>query len=385
MRARHPLLRLAGAALAAGVLAAAVPSQGHAAPPPARDRATALLAAMTPAQRVGQLFMAGTPATDAAAGVELVTRYAVGNVMLTGRSTAGSRPTALVAHRLQAAVRRTAPGLFVATDQEGGAVQVLRGPGFSAMPSALAQGRLPTATLMARARSWGRQLQGAGVNLNLAPVVDTVPSPAAAASNAPIGHWERQYGYTPTSVAAAGVAVTRGMLAAGVGTAVKHFPGLGRVTANTDTARNVVDRVTTRTDAYLRPFAAAVKAGSPFVMVSSAYYRRIDPSRPAAFSSTVIDGMLRHDLGFHGVVISDDIGNAVQLSEWSPAERAVRFLAAGGDMVLTVNPSVVPEMVSAVLAKVKADSGFAKRVDAAALRVLRAKERMGLLPSAGGR
>nr|WP_269204579.1 glycoside hydrolase family 3 N-terminal domain-containing protein [Motilibacter deserti] len=326
--------------------------------------------------------MAGTPATDPLPGIDLVKRFAVGSVMLTGRSHAGVEATARVTTRLQSSVRRGSAALFVATDQEGGAVQVLQGPGFPAMPSALEQGRLPVATLRARARGWGRQLRDAGVNVNLAPVLDTVPSAAAAAANAPIGFWRRQYGYTPAAVGVDGVAVAQGMLAAGVDPAVKHFPGLGRVTANTDTARRVTDRTTTRQDAYLRPFAAAVRAGAPFVMVSSAYYRRIDPSNPAVFSPTVIGGMLRRDLGFDGVVISDDIGNAVQVSDWSPGERAVKFVTAGGDIVLTVNPQVVPAMVRAVLAKVKADSGFARRVDDAALRVLRAKERLGLLPAA---
>jgi len=113
-------------------------------------------------------------------------------------------------------------------------------------------------------------------------------------------------------------------------TAGKHSPGLGRVAGNTDTTSGVTDTVTTRSDAYLQPFAAAVQAGMPMLMTSSAYYSRIDPQQPAAFSSTVIDGMVRGDLGFRGVVVSDDLANARQVAAWAPGDRAVLFLRAGG-------------------------------------------------------
>ena len=90
--------------------------------------------------------------------------------------------------------------LFVATDQEGGNVQVLQGPGFSRMPTALTQGTWADSTLTANARTWGVQVRRSGVDVNLAPVMDTVPA-ASAASNPPIGHYQREYGHTPAVVA----------------------------------------------------------------------------------------------------------------------------------------------------------------------------------------
>ena len=99
----------------------------------------------------------------------------------------------------------------------------------------------------------------------------------------------------------------------------KHFPGLGHVTANTDTTSGVKDTVTTRTSADLAPFRSAITAGARIVMVSSAVYTKIDAARPAVFSPTVINGMIRHDLGFSGVVISDDLGNAKQVRHGLPA------------------------------------------------------------------
>ncbi|GAB3655864.1 glycoside hydrolase family 3 protein [Nocardioides korecus] len=386
--ARRPLAAvtlLAGLTVAAA-LAAAAPG-AYAAPPasPARvtrDAAT-VLDAMTLPQRVGQLFMVGTPATSANRQVlSQISTLHVGNVMLTGRSHGGTGVPARVSRAVRARATRAATdgvGLLVATDQEGGLVQVLQGPGLSRIPSALTQGGWSTGRLRASAATWGGQLRTAGVNMDLAPVLDTVPSARAAAHNPPIGVFRRELGFTPGRVSSHGLALVGGLASRGVVPTVKHFPGLGRVTANTDTTRGVTDRVTTRGDAYLQPFRAAVEAGVPAVMVSLAYYARIDARNPAVFSPTVIGGVLRHDLGFDGVVVSDDLANAHQVSPWSPGTRAVRFLAAGGDLVLTVNPVTLPAMYRAVLARAQQDPAFRARVDASALRLLTLKQRHGLL------
>ncbi|HEX8767826.1 MAG TPA: glycoside hydrolase family 3 N-terminal domain-containing protein, partial [Jatrophihabitans sp.] len=342
--------------------------------------AQALFNAMTEAQRIGQLFMVGAAATGpSSAALSAISNYHVGNVILTGRSSLGVTATRSVANRLQAratlAATRGVP-LFVSADQEGGYVQALSGTGFSTIPQALTQGGWSTATLQAAARQWGNQLEAAGVNLNLAPVMDTVP---VGQVNPPIGYYNREYGHTPEVVGPHGAAVVRGMALAGVSVTVKHFPGLGRVDANTDTTAGVTDYVTTSTDAYLAPFRAGMQAGAAFTMMSSAYYQRIDPNRPAAFSPTIIGGLLRSQLGFRGVVISDDLGNAAQVAAWSPGERAVNFLDAGGDMVLTVDAGQIPAMVQAVSARVASSPSFRSKVDAAALLVLKTKQARGLI------
>jgi beta-N-acetylhexosaminidase len=165
------------------------------------------------------------------------------------------------------------------------------------------------------------------------------------------------------------------MSKAGVATSLKHFPGLGNVVENTDFTADVVDRVTTRGDPVLGPFAAGIAEGAPFLMVSLATYTQIDPDNPAVFSPTVIDGIVRGDLKFGGVVVSDDMGHATAVQSVPPADRALRFLRAGGDVVLTVDAAAGLAMWRTVLA----DPTLERRVDAAALRVLRAKERFGLL------
>jgi beta-N-acetylhexosaminidase len=169
------------------------------------------------------------------------------------------------------------------------------------------------------------------------------------------------------------------MRSADLATTAKHFPGLGHVTANTDTASGVKDTVTTRTSADIAPFRAATTAGARMLMVSSATYTKIDAARPAVFSPTVINGMIRRDLGYSGVVISDDLGNAKQVQAWARGTRAVDFISVGGDIVLTVNPNAVPAMIAAVTVRAATDATFRSRVAAAALRVLNAKATEGLL------
>lgn len=372
---------VASTVLAAGSLGAVAQ---EALPPAQRDATPAqVLRGLSLEQRVGQLFMVGTPADEVdRATRSQIGRYHVGNVMLTGRSHDGTRAPRRVARAMRAEVSARSTGgvrLFVATDQEGGYVRVLQGPGFSDIPTALVQGGWSLSRLRNAAETWGEQLRGVGVNLNLAPVLDTVPSRRAARHNPPIGRYDRQFGFRTRVVARHGLAFLRGMDSAGVTPTAKHFPGLGRVRANTDVAAHVTDRVTTRHDPYLRPFRSAIRDGVPVVMMSTAYYARLDARNPAAFSRFVIGRMLRGDLGFGGVVISDDLAHAKQVAQFRPGARAVRFLRAGGDLVLTVDPDPLPAMYAAVLDRARRSATFRAKVDAAALRILRAKHRQGLL------
>jgi beta-N-acetylhexosaminidase len=332
---------------------------------------------MTQAQRVGQLFMVDCPTSGIrSATVTAIRRNHVGSVILDGNSTLGVRATRQITDKLQA-IAPDRVKLFISTDQEGGLVQRLRGPGFSSIPSAVQQGRMRPPRLRSDAAIWGRQLRAAGVNVDLAPVLDTVP--ANSPGNPPIGDLDREYGHRPVVVARHGVAFALGLADARVDATGKHFPGLGRVAENTDSSSGVTDTVTTRHDRYLRPFAAAANHHVPFIMMSTAIYKRIDPGRPAAFSRTIVTGMLRGDLGFKGVIISDDISAAEQVSGYPAGRRAVNFVAAGGDIVLAVDPSVIAPMAKALLVRAQRHPAFRAKINAAALTVLQAKRARGLL------
>ncbi|MER6328488.1 glycoside hydrolase family 3 N-terminal domain-containing protein [Streptomyces sp. NPDC001034] len=349
---------------------------------PAATCTDRFLSGMTTAQRVGQLFMGGVSAARPdQAQLRILRDNHVGSVMLTGRSSAGTAATRKIVDGFRGQADRVGGrqvGLMVATDQEGGRVQVLNGPGFSAMPSGLVQGSRPTTMLRAQAAVWALQLKRAGVDLNLAPVADVVPAELGT-RNIPIGSFQREYGHTPDTVTSHTGAFAAGFAQSGVMTTLKHFPGLGQVIGNTDTTAGVVDSVTSATSPSLKPFQAGIQAGSPFVMVSSATYTKIDAKHLAAFSPTVIDQLLRGQLGFGGVVISDDLGNAVAVRSFSPAQRAVNFTGAGGDMILTVRPDIIPAMAQAIQTKMGQDASFRAKVDASVRRILDAKGKAGLL------
>ena len=341
---------------------------------------------MTEAQRVGQLLLVGLATDQLDPGTAATIRSDhFGSVLFGTTSYAGLTGTRAVTNAVQSlASAQVTAGVrfFVAANQEGGQVQQLQGAGFAAIPSALDQGQAAPSVLQREAAGWGRQLRLASVNLDLAPVMDVVP-PGTDQQNAPIGALQREFGHDPGTVAAHGVAFADGMGQAGVATTAKHFPGLGRVRGNTDFTSNVVNTVTTPDDPYLQSYEAAIRAGVPLVMVSLATYTRIDPTHLAVFSARVMQTILRQQLRFGGVIVSDDMGAASAMGGISPAARAIGFLAAGGDLITSVSVPVAAVMDSAVLQRAAQDATFRGQVSAAVMHVLAAKQAYGLLPCSG--
>jgi len=361
-----------------GATAGPASSPGASSPVPQPATASAdPLAGWTLEEKVGQIVMVGVKTSEPQqSSHDLVASAHVGNVFLQGRTSAGrAKVTTLVrwfTDQVATGATHGAP-MIVAVDQEGGKVQTLSGDGFSTIPSALDQGSMTPAALRTAASAWGAELAAVGVTLDLAPVVD-VPTAEGAADNAPIGRLDRAYGFTAADVTSHADAFTDGLATAGVAVAPKHFPGLGRVIGNTDATAGVVDEVTDASSPQVAVFRQEVARGARFVMVGTAEYALLDPGTPAAFSSKIVGGLLRGNLGFSGVVITDDLSAATQVAAWSPGERAVRAVEAGCDIVLaSKDPTVLPAMVQALLDKARADPAFADLVEQAARRVLAAK------------
>jgi beta-N-acetylhexosaminidase len=301
----------------------------------------------------------------------------VGSVLPLGNSTAG---VSAIRHLTTSIKRRVGSDhgvkVLLAADQEGGLVQRLAGPGFDTIPSAEQQAEMSDSELQSSAAEWGHQLASAGIDANLAPVSDVVPASIGSA-NQPIGALHRGYGPRPTVVARKNTAFIKGMESADIATSVKHFPGLGIVRGNTDVSTDVTDDVTTRHDPRLAGFRAGVQNGVDMVMVSSATYTKIDPDSPATYSHVVLHDMIRGDLGFKGVIISDDLlGKA--LSSVPVADRALRFIRSGGDLAIVGQPADVEPMVRAVRKAARHDPDLRAAVQDAATRVLIMKARHGL-------
>ncbi|MCD2194439.1 hypothetical protein LQ327_13765 [Actinomycetospora endophytica] len=390
-------VRLAGATvLAAGLLAGCGSTQAPTAPPAASSPTAGTSASpaspttapagpaacvdatydrLTPAQRWAQLLVVGLPAGGVSPAARTALTKEPGGIILTDGDTASSDDVTQVVTSAQATGGGDVP-MLVTADQEGGQVQELKGPGFTRIPPATTQGKDPAA-LRGQAKTWGKELRDVGVTADLAPVADVV-DPALGTANAPVGKFGRQFGTDVNTVAPAVTAFVNGMRDAKVASALKHFPGLGEVRQNTDFAGGVVDQQTSADSPQLGSFAAGIKAGAPLVMMSSARYAKIDPDNQAVFSSKVMNDLLRQRLGFTGVIMTDDVGAAQALADTPVGARATKFLAAGGDLILTVQPQDLTPMLDAITAAAK-EPAFAARAQDAVHRVLALKQQQGVL------
>lgn len=342
---------------------------------PAR-RAAALVRGMSRAQRVGQVLMVGVPLDGPAEQWEQTLRgQRIGNVFLAGRSEAGTDAVGQRTASLRTAATAKGVRPWIATDQEGGEVQTLSGPGFSTIPRGITQGGWSTEQLRTEATAWGKELAAAGIDMNLAPVAGTVPA-GTAARNAPIGAFGREFGSSPSSVRTHAEAFAAGQRAAGVTPVLKHFPGLGAVRGNTDTDRQVTDTTTTEDGARVGVFADLIDAGADWVMVSSATYTRIDPDHLAAFSPEIITHLLRERLGFDGTVVSDDLCTAQAVRAVPLVTRASRYLEAGGDLFLCagkVSRTTVRDLAEGMTSLAGRDADFDAALTRAATRVVASK------------
>lgn len=340
-------------------------------------KASRAIATMSLDERAGQLIMApmfagGNPADLSA----LISTRHVGSVVLIGNWNNGTAAAKTAADALQS-YAPSGNQLIVSTDQEGGQVQHLKGSGFDTMPSAVAQGQMSADTLRSSAKTWGGQLKQGGINIDLAPVLGTVQ--VKRSSNAPIGALNRDFGLDSNGNAQHGIAFVEGMRDAGVGATVKHYPGLGAVTGNTDfTTEGILDTTTTLDDEEIGAFNTTIKQAKPaMVMMSLATYQRIDSSAPAAFSSKIIDGTLRGSVGYDGVVISDSL-SAAAVSGIATKDLGVRLVDAGGDLACIGDTSYVTPILDGIIARAQSDPAFAKKVTASATRVMTLKYQMGL-------
>ncbi|QGY41940.1 glycoside hydrolase family 3 [Pseudodesulfovibrio cashew] len=223
--------------------------------------------------------------------------------------------------------------LLVAVDQEGGRVQRLKETyGFTPTPSAQELGAGPDEGVSAAADVVGRTLQEAGFNLDFAPVADVNVNPESPA----IGALGRSFSADPDRVAECDGLFLRGLASHGVLGCLKHFPGHG--SAGTDSHKGVTDVTATWSKDELTPYRKLIgKGAAKVIMTAHIFNARLDPVYPATLSRKVIGGLLRGELGFDGVVITDDMDMGA-ITEMYGREEAVRLaIEAGADILLFGN------------------------------------------------
>ncbi len=347
-------------------------------PTPTAAGCAAVVSGLDREQRIGQLLMVAIDSTGLSSSTaDTLDEVHAGSVLLLGNSDAGRRAVKSVTDDARSAIKPPAGiGVLLAADQEGGQVQRLSGSGFDEMPSAEEQAELSDAELRGDAEDWGEQLKKAGIDANLAPVADVVPKDLEDV-NEPIAGLDRGYGSDPEQVGKKVAAFVEGMDKAGVATSLKHFPGLGKVRGNTDFSDRVTDSATTDDDPGFAAFRAGIDAGADMIMAANAYYSKIDPDHQAVFSKKIISDLIRGQLGFDGVVISDDLA-AQGVSDLSPKKRATSFISAGGDLMIIGAADDAEDMADALEDKAEDDPDFDARITESATRVVELKSRHGL-------
>ena len=242
--------------------------------------------------------------------------------------------------------------------------------GFPKVASEASIGRLDD---VAATTDWGRliatTLASVGINVNLAPVVDLDVNPR----NPAIGALGRSFSADPAVVTRLALAEIRAHHESSIATTLKHFPGLGSATSNTDFGVADVTKTWTRTE--LEPFQAIIQSGvADIVMAGHLVNRKLDPDRPASLSPAIVTNLLRGELGWAGVVITDDLQAGAITSAFGAEEAIALAIEAGNDLLLLANqqgydPKVATKTIDTIEGLVRAGRISPARLDESRLRV----------------
>jgi beta-N-acetylhexosaminidase len=360
-------LRLVVPAAVAFLLGAVLGASGDDAPPPAARQATPAPAQraqadtqkLTLEQQVGRLVILRFAGTRPPGYVLRAFREgrAAGAILFRDNAVSPAQ-----VRTLTATLRKAGGAPIVCLDQEGGDVRVLPWAG----PQRSAPEQQAAGSVHADALDAGKALHDVGVTTTLAPVAD-VPSVDGAALAG------RAFARDPKTAADAVSDAIQGWHAGGVTTTAKHFPGLGGATVNTDDGPSTITRTPEELQDDLAPFRAAIAAGTEFVMASHATYPALDGLHIASQSPAIIDGLLRRDLGFDGVVMTDSLEAAAVQATGDIDAAAVASIEAGVDVILTTGRGSYTRVYGALLARAKSDARFRARVRTSAARVVAAQ------------
>jgi beta-N-acetylhexosaminidase len=282
---------------------------------------------------LGQLLMIGIPGTVLdPESLSLIREHGIGNFILFTRNVRGGPDQAkkLCDDLNEACSDAGLPPPLIAVDQEGGPVQRLGPPFWPGIPSnqEVALSKNPETQANIQAVTAAKILNSLGIRLNLAPVLDLAP-------NGIVGVLEgRSYGPDPREVSILGEKYIRTLQAKGIGATAKHFPGIGRVEKDPHFQRPVVTASKETLMHEMSPFREGIKAGVKAVMTSHVVFPSLDPDEPATFSKITVNELLRRELDFKGLLLTDDLEMGGITGHGSLGEAAVRAILAGHDLLL---------------------------------------------------
>jgi beta-N-acetylhexosaminidase len=271
------------------------------------------------------------------------------------------------------AIRHAADAsIIIGIDQEGGTKFSLPEP-FTQWPSPEELGRIGDAALVEEiSRAIAIELRAVGVNTDFAPMLDLAVNPESPVTKG------RSFGRYPHVVARIGAAFLRGLAAEGVFGCAKHFPGHGDAMLDPHQDLPIFHGTHERLQQEeFVPFAVAIAADVPMIMTAHILLPRVDPEAPASLSSRVLQGMLRDDLGFNGVILADDLGMGALSRRFSCGDSAVKTLQAGADVaMLCHDSSVVPATVQALLTGLESGRFDSANREASGPRISKLREKI---------
>ena len=291
---------------------------------------------LSPAKAAARMLIVGFDGTRPPAHLlDWISRYGLGGVILFSRNIEDPAQVAELVAQLRASASLVPP--LVTVDQEGGRVERFREP-LTRFPPMAVLGRHPPELSRAVGRVMARELGALGVGMNLAPVLDVDTNP----DNPIIG--DRSFSSDPELVLAHGCALARGLLEGGLGACGKHFPGHGDTSLDSHLDLPVVDLPLSRLRSVeLHPFRGAVAMGIPAIMTAHVVYPCLDPLLPATLSARVIHDLLRRELGFPGVVMSDAMEMQAISDHFDLEESLLGGIEAGVDMFIICRPRELQE------------------------------------------
>ena len=293
-----------------------------------------------------------TPSADLLGRIR---RGEVGGVILFGANITTKAALITLTHSLRAAARAGGqPPLLIAVDQEGGTIK--RIPWAPPTLSPPEMGKIGSASVARdQGAMTGAALRELGINVDFAPVAD-VPNSTSSF----MYRQGRTFSFSSTTTAALSDAFARGLMSAGVVPSMKHFPGLGRATANTDRYVVTIKASATTLAPGLRPYRTAIGHDIPLIMLSNATYTAYDSHNAAGWSHAISVDLLRGDLAFNGVTITDSLDGAAAARGLPTWQLAVRAAKAGTDMILTTGSEATTKAEYAKLLAL-AKGGFIAR------------------------
>ena len=337
-------------------------------PTPTPDPVEEALCGMTTEEKVGQLLIAGFYETEAGEEARsYIQDYHVGGLILYGRNVESAQQLTDLTNGLKALAGDGIP-LFLTTDQGGGMVERMP-PEIQKLPNAY-----DVSDPAAFGSALGTECAAFGLNTDFAPSLDIWSNP----NNTVIGR--RAFGSDAETVTQRGLACLTAMEESGTIPVVKHFPGHGDTDTDSHVGLPVVDKTREELlEMELLPFQAAIDAGAPAVMVGHILMTQIDPDKPATLSSEVVTGLLREELGFDGVVFTDDLTMGAITQNYGLGEAAVLAVEAGCDVLLVCHEAgSVDEVYAALLDAVDTGRITADRLDQSVRRILTLKQNYGL-------